>query len=384
LIGFGLATLILYDGLVIGMSDTFVKNTTQIFLGEAQIHREGFRQELDVDLVVSEWPEVERMLKQDSKVSAYAPRIIASGMLSSPYNVSAVTINGIDPERESTVSKVRQAVLTGEYLTQSSGTGILLGSRLARLLEVGLGDRVVLTAAQAGGGELVQELFRVSGIVEFGSRQMDQVMIFIPLARAQKLLRLGTDVHEVALRFHSLDDADDPMLPLRRALKGKGNELLSWKELMPQIKAVIEMSKYSTMIMGLILVAVISMSVINSMLMSIHERMFEFGVLKAVGTRPRNIALMILFEAGALAMISIAVGLVVGAAVSGWFSMTGFDFAGLEYAGTTLNEPIKTVLVSEQFILFPIFVLLLTVAAGIYPAVHAARLVPTQAMRRSL
>ena len=65
-------------------------------------------------------------------------------------------------------------------------------------------------------------------------------------------------------------------------------------------------------------------------------------------------------------------------------NISGISFSGIEYAGTTLNEPIRTVLTTEQFILFPIFVLLLTILAGIYPAIHAARLVPTEAMRKSL
>ncbi|MDD5168089.1 MAG: ABC transporter permease [Syntrophales bacterium] len=384
LIGCGLATLILYDGLVRGISKALVKEATGTFLGEAQIHREGFRNEREIDLVVARWPEVEKTLREDRTLAAYAPRVVATGMISSPRNVSAVAINGIDPEREPRVSKVRQALRQGQYLTGTSETEILIGWQLAQILEVEVGDRVVLTAAEAGGGDLAQELFRVSGIVRFNSRPMDQGMVFIPLHRAQRMLHLNGDVHEVALRFKKLEDADNRTLPLWKDVSRGGNEALAWRELVPQVQAILEMSSYGTLISGTILVAVIILSVINSMLMSIYERLFEFGVLKAIGTRPKEIALMILLEAMALAIISSVVGIVTGAAISGWFSQRGFDFAGMEYAGTTLTDPIRTILAPEQFILFPIFVIILTVMAGIYPAIHAARLVPSEAMRKSL
>ena len=384
LIGCGLATLILYDGFVRGMREALVKEATGTFLGEAQVHRDGFRKEREIDLVVAGWPAVEKTLREDGTLAAYAPRVVAMGMISSPRNVSGVAIYGIDPERESHVSKVRRALLHGRYLTGTSETEILIGSRLAALLEVEIGDRVVLTAAQARSGDLAQELFRVSGIVQFNSRPMDQGMVFIPLAKAQRMLHLDGDVHEAALRFKKLEDADNRTLPLWKSVSAGGNEALAWRELVPQVQAILEMSSYGTLISGIILVAVISLSVINSMLMSIYERLFEFGVLKAIGTRPKEIALMILMEAMALAIISSLVGVAAGWALSGWFAMRGIDFTGMEYAGTTLTDPIRTILAPEQFILFPIFVIILTVMAGIYPAIHAARLVPSQAMRKSL
>lgn len=385
LIGFGLGTLILHDGLILGMREALILNSTRTFLGEAQIHAQGYRKGPELEKVISDWERVRGKLQAAPEVEAFAPRIIASGMLTSPRNISAVSIYGIDPALESAVSKVRQSIIQGEYLRGASETEILVGARLAELLEIGLGDRVVLTAAQAHGGELAQELFRVSGIMRFNSRQMDQGVVMLPLEKARKLVGLAGQVHEVAFRFRDSRDALREDLALWSELSNSGNEALGWRELMPQIKAVLEMMKYSTAMSAMILIGVISLGVVNSMFMSIHERMFEFGVLKAVGTRPRQIAMMILTEAAALALISIGIGLCLGAAVTYYFSTAGIDFAGMEYAGTTLSEPIRTVIEPmRQFVQFPVFVLGLTVVAGVYPAIHAARLIPTRAMRKSL
>lgn len=384
LIASGLAVLILYDGLVIGMSDTMVRNATETFLGHAQIHAPNFRDDQDIDQVIQKPLEVQKILADDPNVEAVSPRTLTLGMISSAGNVSSITIYGVEPESEGKVSRLQRAIVQGEYLTEAAETEILLGSRLAKTLEVELGDRVVLTAARAQDGKLAQELFRVSGIFEFGSHPLDQGLVFIPLKRAQDVLGLGVDVHEIAFRFRTLELANRDDLELWTRLANTGNEALNWKGLAPALRGVIDMVAYATWIVAGILFGVIIIGVINSLFMAIHERMFEFGVMKAVGTRPLRLVSLVLLEAAVLALISIMIGLVVGGSLTAYFSVHGFDFSGIEYTGTPLTDPIRTVPKLTQFIMFPLFVLILTLIAGLYPAIYAARIVPSQAMRKSL
>lgn len=384
LIGVGLGVLILYDGFVQGMTEAMVRSATGSFLGEAQVHAEGFRKDRDVEKVVANWPAVSKALSQDPLVKAHAGRVIANGMLSSAANVSSVAIFGIDPASELGVSQLKNVVREGASLTGSSDTEILIGRRLAKLLEVGLGDRVVLTVAQAKSGELSQELFRVSGIFAFKTREMDQAVVFIARTRAQGLLRLPGQVHEVAFSFYDSAKANDETLPLWQELKKGGNEALGWRALMPSMAAMMDMSRYGTTITALILFAIISFGVINSLFMSIYERMFEFGVLKAIGTRPWQLARLVVVEAVTIGFISIVVGVVLGGAATAWFRVHGLDYSDMEYAGVAARDPIRTVVHTYQFVLYPVYVIALTVIASLYPAIHAARLVPTEAMRKSL
>ena len=73
-----------------------------------------------------------------------------------------------------------------------------------------------------------------------------------------------------------------------------------WKDLVPQLDSVIEMTDISTVIMSCLVFAIVAVSIMNSLFMSLYERMFEFGVLRAVGTRPLNMALVVIFEAVSL------------------------------------------------------------------------------------
>ena len=115
--------------------------------------------------------------------------------------------------------------------------------------------------------------------------------------------------------------------------------------------------------------------------MSLHERMFEFGVLRAVGTRPSRMAVMVLMEAAVLSAVSIVVGAILGIVVCRVVSHYGIDYGGIEYAGVTFQEPLRAILRVRQFVVYPAWVFVCCVVAGLYPAIYAARMAPSGAMK---
>ena len=90
----------------------------------------------------------------DDRLSAYAVRTIAGGMISSTNNMTGGAIYGVSAKQEAQVSKLKQAIVKGSYLNDGD-TEILVGKNMAELLEVDLGDRVVVTLAQVHGGGVV-------------------------------------------------------------------------------------------------------------------------------------------------------------------------------------------------------------------------------------
>ncbi|MDP6417651.1 MAG: FtsX-like permease family protein, partial [Gammaproteobacteria bacterium] len=229
-----------------------------------------------------------------------------------------------------------------------------------------------------------QALFRVSGLFRFGMRQMDKGMAFIPLQKSREVLGLHTGGHEVAMQFVDPKDATDPNLSLFQQLSAGDNEAFGWPDFLPQIQGMLEMVDYVTVMIGIILFLLASFGVINSMFMSIYERIYEFGVVKAIGTQPRQLVELILMEAFVLGVFSVILGLLLGGLSSYYYSIHGMPIGEFEFNGLNLVEPIRTVLDWKQFINFPIYVLLLTVAASIYPARFAARIIPAIALQRTL
>ncbi len=383
LIGFSLAALILTDGMVLGMVDVMIGSITHTLAGEAQIHRKGFLENLDVDLYLKEPDSIFDIIDQDSAVAEYAPRVMAGGMFASSYNAVGGLVYGVDSVRETGVSKIKDAIVQGKYLS-GDDREILIGKPMAELLEVELGDRIVVTAAEVDSGEIAQELFRVTGMFEFGPRELDENIVFINLDKAQQLLAMERKIHQIAVRFKRAADAKNRELTLYQSLNDGKTEALGWLDFEPSLGAMLEMTNYTTLIAGMILFLLASLGVVNSMFMSIYERIYEFGVAKAIGTTPRQIILLVLSEALFLGVISCFFGAIFGYGLGTYYAENGIPMGRMEVSGVVLDGNLNTKLALEQFIKFPIYVILLTVIAALYPAIFAARIVPSAALQRSL
>ena len=130
---------------------------------------------------------------------------------------------------------------------------------------------------------------------------------------------------------------------------------------------------------GTVALVVAGLGIVNTLLMSVLERYQEIGIYKAIGASDGDLVVLFLTEAGIIGVLGGLGGLVLGRAVS-W---------GLEIA---VNVYARTQGVTEHLALFafPIWLLVATVVfavtvsvlAGVYPAIRAARVDPIQALRR--
>jgi len=383
-IGIGLASLIFVDAVMIGMDRNMIESATSTFLGDGQIQRKGFRRTLQSDLTVQELPWIVENLQKEDIVKHFTNRAMSYATISSPANFSSIELIGVDPDTEKYVSEIDEAVSEGDYFQGNNARDIVIGTKLAEILEVGLGSRVVVTVAQAGTGVLSQELFRISGIFKFGITEMDRGMVFVRLHKAQEMLGIGDDVHSVTLVLSDPSFGLDGDLFLWEKYSRFDNEAIGWTVILPQVEAAFAMSRFSAYLVGLILFGIVALGIINTLFMSLYERMFEFGVLRAVGTRPFGIAQMIVYEAGALAVLSIVLGCILGFLVTYIMAHVGFDFTGIEYVGVTFRRLLYPVIRIRQFIEYPLWVFAITTLIGLYPARYAAKLLPSNAMRRTL
>jgi ABC-type lipoprotein release transport system permease subunit len=382
-IGIGLAALIYVDALIIGMEENMVHSATASFMGEGQIHREGFLETFETEKTIANLDQVLSRLEKELIVTRFTPRTLSISMISSPANISTVSMVGIEPTTERHLSQIDEALIEGAYFDGDNERDLVLGSKLAELLEVELGDRVVLTAAEAHTGDLAQEMFRISGIYHFNISDMDKAMVFVRLNKAREMLNLKGEAHEIAITFTGTEHGRTKSLPFWNSYSTGGNEAQGWTELLPELEAAFELSSFSTWLVGLILFAVVAVGIINTLFMSLHERMFEFGVLRAVGTRPLALARLILLEAASLAVVSSVLGIILGFILTYIFTRIGIDYTGIEYAGMTFRELLYPVMELKQYIYYPIWVFVLTTLIGLYPASYAARMKPAKAMRRS-
>jgi ABC-type lipoprotein release transport system permease subunit len=378
-IGIGLASLIVADGFWIGMMNNMVKTVTNSYIGHVQIHTKDFKLTKEVKFSFNA-DSIVKKIRLNKDIAAYSTRVLSEGMINSAQDAKNIQIVGIDPDREKEISLFSRRILKGKYL--NSTQELLLGVILAQKLQVSIGDRVVVTTSDLK-GELSQNLFRVSGIYGLGNRAMDEYMVVIHQRSAQEILTMDSGVHELVIKFKNLALLDKNLSWLDQ-LESQSITINSWKDLAPQVVAAVNMYDISIGIIASLLLSLVALGILNTMFMSLYERMFEFGVLRAIGTRGSEILLMILSEAMALALLAIIIGSIIALILGGYMATYGIDYAGIEFAEMTFTEKIFFEFRWQQFVFFPLIIFIFTILVSLYPGVHAVRITMAKALQKSL
>ncbi len=174
---------------------------------------------------------------------------------------------------------------------------------------------------------------------------------------------------------------------LERALPAEGggaDEVLSWAQVEPFLEQFIVLDDAFFYIIVAILFIVISVGILNTILMSVFERVREFGVMMALGTRPRQVVQLVVAEAAMLAMVGIAVGGTLGSLLTLYFAENGIDLSSFSAGAASIGITTTMVfsrLTAANVVLSNLAVFVLVVLVALYPAVHAARLRPVDAIR---
>ncbi len=381
-IGVGLASLMFSDALFAGMNAHMIESTTRTWMGDAQIHHEGFRETARISLTIDEPAEVESKLSEDSLVVASTGRLISPASLQSAMEMKPITLMGVNHLTENQISMLEVAIDTGSYLSGDS-MEIIIGQKLADDMDLGLGDITVITAAMADSG-FASRMFMVSGICNFGSDQYDRYTAYVNIESAESLLGLEGELHEIAIRFYDPMIAMDTNLVFWSTFSADSNKADGWPVLAPQIASMLRMVNVSLAIMAAILFGLVLFGIINSLFMSVYERMYEFGVMKAVGTSKLNITAMVLLEAFWLGVVGSILGAAFGFAIIEYYANVGINFGYITISGVMFDKPLCTILDWSRIWIYPVSTLLFTTLAGIYPGIHAGNLNPSEAMRKSL
>ncbi len=230
-------------------------------------------------------------------VRGVSPRLLATGLLSSSANSAGVRITGVIPQDEPAVSLIPERIVEGTYLSNDKPSGVVIGAELARKLEVKIGSRVVLMTqalrqpgneTKNGAGEEMQStLLRVSGIFRTGLQAVDANIIQLPLPAAQTLLGVPDgQVTQVAILLQQ--EGDSPMVAraLRKQLTGEPVEVLTWRESIPMLAQILGLDHAFNYIMNGVVLAMVGLGILNTILMRVLERRYEFGVCKALGLKP--------------------------------------------------------------------------------------------------
>lgn len=368
-----------------GFSGQIIDNATRYLTGYAQIERPEFRKDYSPEMTIDDPDQLLARVRSTPQVVAAAPRVQAQAIAGSAAKSRTITLIGVDPSLERRVTFIDRAVVQGTALAPGQDRDIVIGRRLADKLKVGLGEKVVVMA-QARGGELATAAYRVSGIFATESSSFDDGIAFVTLPAAQTLLALGSRVSTINLRLDDRSRLPAVLAQLGPPVAASGYDLVSWQELLPQLDQMVQYVKVIETIVVTIVLAVVALTIMNTVFMAVAERTHELGVMTALGIRPAALMRMVAYETAAILAVALVLGSAGGVLVVGYFGRVGIDQSAFfrDYntipgiTGITYPRIDVASIVIPGLVLFGASVLI-----ALYPAGKAARLDPAAAIRRA-
>lgn len=379
-IAVGLLCGLFASAVMFGMGDSLVNTTIDRDLGHIQIHTRSFE---DDRLLTDTIPLAKTILSEvrsKENLTGLSARIIIEGMISSASSSGGVRITGIVPDDEKSVTTIHNQIITGNYFETEEAYQIVLGYKLAENLGIREKSRVVLSF-QGLDGSIIYGAFRVSGIFRTESAMFDRSTVFIKENDLLTLLGSNPIYHEIAIRLNSVKNVDSLYSDLQNSYRHLSVQ--NWKELAPELKLMDEMmGLMMNIFLGVILFALL-FGITNTMLMSVMERVREFGVLMAVGMKRRKVFLMIILETIVLSFVGGIVGIILASLTVAYFGVAGIDLsafaAGLSEFG--MDAVLYPVLPMYFYMSITIMILFTSIFSAVYPAIKAIRLKPATAIR---
>lgn len=373
-----------------GSYEIMIRSAVRVHTGHLQVQEKTYNDKKTMRKVVADPDIVARQIASLAGIAAYAYRANAFALVSSEAQGQShgrtygAAVIGIQPDAEAGVSTIRHLVREGEYLEEDDTNTALVGRLLAKNLNAGPGDELIILG-QGRDGSVAASAVTIKGIFSSGEDQLDRNTLFIPLMFFQDVFAMRGAVHEVVILADSLNDVESIEKRLSRGLPEagvKGLAVLDWQKLMPGLVQAIKMDLTSGLIMYVILIIVVAFSIFNTFLMAMFERTREFGVLMAIGTTPGRLARLLMLESVSMTAVGVATGVLAGGAITLYFQAHGIVIEGASelLAQYGMPERMYPKLSWLSVSIGAGIVLVITGLTALYPAWRIRRLKPVEAM----
>jgi len=377
--------------LTLSMSEGSYSNIINIFTqdhtGHVQIHRGNYLERPSLYKTIPHANKLISKLEQQEDVIGVAPRIYGPSLAYGKNKTFPAQVIGIDPQREAQTTRLKNKIKTGRYLTnQRSNEGYfpaMIGFSLAKNLQLNIGDELVLIS-QGIDGSIANDIFEITAIVGDAS-SYERMNVYIGLSAMREFLSMQvgekSQVHELAIILASQNQARGFALKTQQQLGNSDLSVQPWQVVESSFYNSMQADKKGSYVSMGIIIFIVSIGVLNTILMGTLERTREFGVLKAIGTRPLAVFNLIMLESFVLAIVSCIIGLVLALPVCIWLASSGIpmpepiDMGGIIF-DTMLGE------VSWFVVLLPsIVVISSTLLVSFIPAIRAAKISPLKALQ---
>lgn len=367
-------------GTMNGMLNQRVDYLIESEITHVQIHHPEYRTERRPGDYIPHSEAIKTWLNDHEMVKSWSPRVLAEGMLQSPVKSSGVRIRGLNTESENRTTTFHENLADGEYLPDSLRNPVMIGEAMAEEHNLQIGNRVVLTFEDIS-GDLTSAAFNISGLFRSASADYDRMTVLVKDSDFIPLLGDDNITHEIAVLLYDADNARVMADALNERFEGI--EARTWTEVSPELSTIIQLGGLMLYIVTIVIMAALAFGILNTMLMALFERMREIGMLMSIGMSRFRIFMMIVFEAVMLTLAGAGAGLLLAGLSVGYLSERGINFSQFAEGIAEIGwDPIVyPVLTTNEYLVILTVVIVITLAAALYPAIKAIRINPLEAGR---
>ena len=382
----GVFLAVVFIGWSDGSYNDIIDKFTRTRMGHIQIHEKTYLDRPSLNKTIDDIPGIARVLENEAGVESWTPRIYSAGLSAVEEKSAGVQVIGIDPERERETTNFDLKIVKGRMLSPTPSHEVIIGKGLAETLKAKVNDDIVIIS-QAADGSIAEDQYDIIGIASSGDDITDRMAFYLHLEDAQELLSLEGRIHEIVATVNKLARVTKINNLIVKNIHSPKISAVPWQIFAKSFYDAMKADQEGMWIMLVIIVIIVAVGVLNTVLMSVLERRREYGLLKAVGTKPRQIVKLVLSEVIILAFLCIIIGSALGFAANSYLASHGLKvsafYKGIEsftYGGIKF-ETIKSEINPRSFIIPAITVIVVAAIVSLFPAIKAARTEPATTMR---
>ena len=379
---FAVLLAIIFRSLTDGIYDNMIHNLVSYSSGYLQIHQKGYWDEQSIDNSFLEDNQLYQELLKNPKVTHIMPRLQTFALASYAEKTKGVLVLGIDPIKEKQVNNLHEKIVVGEYIETDKDNGVVLGEGLSSQLKLKVNDTLVLLG-QGYHASSAAEKFRVKGLIKLGAIELNNNVVYMPLQQSQFMHSANNRITSISLMLDKTANLEKLKESLQASINLNTYEVMSWKEMMPEIDQFIEADSTAHYIIIGILYFIISFGLFGTLLMMVFERKHEFGILIAIGMKKKLLASMLLLESIMISLLGCLMGIIGGILIVKWFSAHPIYFTG-DLKDVYEEYGIESIIYfsghEKIFIAQTLIVLILSVLLALYPGYKVIRLKPVEAI----
>ncbi len=364
-----------------GTYSKMIDNVVGFYSGYIQIHHPDYWDNKTIDYTFTPNDSLYQVLNNTPTITSYVPRLESFTLMSYGNNTKGAALIGVDPEKENKMTNLSHWIEKGTYL-KPGDDGILLAVNLAKNLGVDVNDTLVLIS-QGYHGVSAAALFPVRGILKFPAPTMNNLGGYIDIRAAQNFFSVPGKYTSLVIMVNDYAKVNSTKNHLVSQL-GDRYEIMTWDEMDPLTKNMIDADRSGAYITKGILYALVGFGIFGTIIMMIAERRKEMGIMVAIGMQKSRLSKILFYETSLIGLAGVVAGFVISFPLILYLvyhpiPLTGETAKAYEQFGfeAAMYFSAKWFIFARQVLI--IFVITITVY--IYPLVKTYHLKLTKALR---